>query len=50
MTWPTERSRQAAALGNLSRALQHVGQYDEAINACQAAAEILRQTGDRNGE
>ena len=38
------------ALDNLGLALREVRRFEEAITACQDAAAIYRETGDRHGE
>jgi tetratricopeptide (TPR) repeat protein len=39
-----------AALNNLGVALRHVRRFEEAVSACQDAAAIFRETGDRHSE
>ena len=38
------------SLNNLGNALQEARRFEEAITACQDAAAIFRETGDRHGE
>ena len=45
-----DRTREAIALGHLGNALVQVRRYEEAVTACQDAATIYRQTGDRHRE
>jgi tetratricopeptide (TPR) repeat protein len=45
-----DRNREAAALNNLSNALQEVRRFDEAITTLQDAAAVFRNTGDLHSE
>ena len=44
------RHREGRALTNLGLALREVERFEEAISACQDAAAIFRETGDRYSE
>jgi tetratricopeptide (TPR) repeat protein len=45
-----DRRGEAAALGNLGNAYNHLGRYDGAIDQFQQILPIFRQIGDRRGE
>lgn len=45
-----DRLLEGVALNNLGVALRELRRVDEAINACQDAAAIFRDTGERHGE
>jgi tetratricopeptide (TPR) repeat protein len=49
VAWSRTRC-EGMALGNLGLALCKAGRFDEAITACQDAAAIYRETGDRHSE
>ena len=45
-----DKGHEAAALNNLGVALRHMRRFEEAVSACQDAAAIFRETGDRDWE
>jgi hypothetical protein len=49
VSW-ADRHGEGDALTSLGLALAEVGRFEEAITACQDAAAIYRETGDRHRE
>jgi tetratricopeptide (TPR) repeat protein len=45
-----DQHSEGEALTTLGNALQEVGRFEEAITACQQAAQIFRDTGDQHSE